>query len=57
MLLANGGFGPASVELVEERNHATEGAVTMCGRYTLKTPVDVLAEHFEVEDYPSTIEA
>jgi putative SOS response-associated peptidase YedK len=27
----------------------------MCGRYTLKTPVDVLAEHFEVEDYPSSL--
>ncbi len=27
----------------------------MCGRYTLKTPIDVLAEYFEVEDYPSSL--
>ncbi len=27
----------------------------MCGRYTLKTPIDVLAEYFEVEDYPSSM--
>ncbi len=27
----------------------------MCGRYTLKTPIDVLAEYFEVEEYPSSL--
>ncbi len=27
----------------------------MCGRYTLKTPINVLAEYFEVEDYPSSL--
>ena len=27
----------------------------MCGRYTLKTPVSVLAEQFEIEDSPSSI--
>ncbi len=27
----------------------------MCGRYTLKTPIDVLAEHFEVEEYPASL--
>ena len=27
----------------------------MCGRYTLKTPVSVLAERFEIEDSPSSI--
>ncbi len=27
----------------------------MCGRYTLRTPIDVLAEGFEIEEYPSTI--
>ena len=27
----------------------------MCGRYTLRTPVDVLAEGFEIEDYPSSL--
>ncbi len=27
----------------------------MCGRYTLKNPMDVLAEYFEVEDYPSSL--
>ncbi len=27
----------------------------MCGRYTLKTPIDALAEYFEVEDYPSSL--
>ncbi len=27
----------------------------MCGRYTLKTPIDVLAEYFEAEDYPSSL--
>ena len=26
----------------------------MCGRYTLRTPVDVLAEGFEIEEYPSS---
>ncbi len=27
----------------------------MCGRYTLKTPVDNLAKQFEVEEYPSSL--
>ena len=27
----------------------------MCGRYTLKTPVDTLAKQFEVEEYPSSL--
>ncbi len=27
----------------------------MCGRYTLKTPIDVLAEYFEVGEYPSSL--
>src|SRR5215216_4713323 len=27
----------------------------MCGRYTLRTPVDTLAEAFEIEEYPSSI--
>jgi putative SOS response-associated peptidase YedK len=27
----------------------------MCGRYTLKTPVSVLAERFDIEDSPSSI--
>ena len=27
----------------------------MCGRYTLRTPVDVLAEGFEIEEHPSSI--
>jgi putative SOS response-associated peptidase YedK len=27
----------------------------MCGRYTLRTPVDSLAEAFEIEEYPSSI--
>ena len=27
----------------------------MCGRYTLKTPIDVLAEHFGIEEYPSSL--
>jgi putative SOS response-associated peptidase YedK len=27
----------------------------MCGRYTLRTPVDSLVEAFEIVDYPSTI--
>ena len=27
----------------------------MCGRYTLKTPINVLAERFEIEEYPSSI--
>ncbi len=27
----------------------------MCGRYTLKTPVDALAEQFEIEEYPSSL--
>jgi putative SOS response-associated peptidase YedK len=26
----------------------------MCGRYTLRTPIDVLAEGFEIEEYPSS---
>ncbi len=26
----------------------------MCGRYTLKTPLDVLAEYFDLDDYPSS---
>ena len=27
----------------------------MCGRYTLKTPIDVLVEHFGIEEYPSSL--
>ena len=27
----------------------------MCGRYTLRTPVDSLAERFEIDDHPSSI--
>ncbi len=27
----------------------------MCGRYTLKTPVDVLAEYFDLDGYPSSL--
>ena len=27
----------------------------MCGRYTLKTPTNVLAEWFEIEEYPSAL--
>jgi putative SOS response-associated peptidase YedK len=27
----------------------------MCGRYTLKTPIDVLAEYFKVHEYPSSL--
>ena len=27
----------------------------MCGRYTLRTPVDSVAEAFEIEEYPSSI--
>ena len=27
----------------------------MCGRYTLKTPINVLAEGFEIKEYPSSI--
>ena len=27
----------------------------MCGRYTLRTPVDSLAEQFEIEEYPSSL--
>src|SRR5215210_6382691 len=27
----------------------------MCGRYTLRTPVDSLVERFEIEEYPSSI--
>ena len=29
----------------------------MCGRYTLRTPVETLAERFELDEYPSTISA
>jgi putative SOS response-associated peptidase YedK len=29
----------------------------MCGRYTLRTPVDTLAERFEIDDMPSSIAA
>jgi len=29
----------------------------MCGRYTLKTPVETLAERFELDEYPSSISA
>ncbi len=29
----------------------------MCGRYTLRTPVDTLAERFEIDDMPSSIPA
>ena len=27
----------------------------MCGRYTLKTPINVLVEHFGIEEYPSSL--
>jgi putative SOS response-associated peptidase YedK len=27
----------------------------MCGRYTLKTPADVLAERFDLDEYPSSL--
>ena len=27
----------------------------MCGRYTLKTPIDVVAEHFGIEEYPASL--
>ena len=27
----------------------------MCGRYTLRTPIDSLVERFEIEEYPSSI--
>lgn len=27
----------------------------MCGRYTLKTPIDVLVEHFGIEEYPTSL--
>ena len=27
----------------------------MCGRYTLKTPVDTLVEQFGIDKYPSSI--
>ena len=27
----------------------------MCGRYTLKTPIDVVAGHFRIEEYPSSL--
>jgi putative SOS response-associated peptidase YedK len=27
----------------------------MCGRYTLKTPINGLAERFEIEEYPSSL--
>src|ERR687895_681991 len=29
----------------------------MCGRYTLRTPVETLAERFELDEYPSSISA
>jgi putative SOS response-associated peptidase YedK len=29
----------------------------MCGRYTLKTPVNVLAEQFQIDEYPSSMNA
>lgn len=29
----------------------------MCGRYTLRTPVDTLAEQFDLDEYPSTLTA
>ena len=27
----------------------------MCGRYTLKTPIDVVAEHFGLDEHPSSL--
>ena len=27
----------------------------MCGRYTLRTPVETLVERFEINEYPSSI--
>src|ERR687885_1707699 len=27
----------------------------MCGRYTLRTPVDPLVENFEIDEYPSSL--
>jgi putative SOS response-associated peptidase YedK len=29
----------------------------MCGRYTLRTSVETLAERFELDEYPSSISA
>jgi putative SOS response-associated peptidase YedK len=29
----------------------------MCGRYTLRTPVDTLAEQFDLDEYPSSLTA
>src|SRR3712207_7839112 len=29
----------------------------MCGRYTWKTPVNVLAEQFQIDEYPSSMNA
>ena len=29
----------------------------MCGRYTLRTPIETLAERFEIDEYPSSISA
>ena len=29
----------------------------MCGRYTLKTPVDTLAEQFQIDEHPSSLTA
>jgi putative SOS response-associated peptidase YedK len=29
----------------------------MCGRYTLKTPANVLAEQFQIDEYPSSMNA
>ena len=34
-----------------------EGWKNMCGRYTLKTPVDALAERFGLDEYPSSLTA
>ncbi len=29
----------------------------MCGRYALKTPINVLAERFQLDEYPSSLNA
>ena len=32
-----------------------KGVTIMCGRYTLKSPVDTLAKQFGIEEYPSSL--
>ena len=38
-----------------EATLATQEAGNMCGRYTLRTPVDSLVERFKIDEYPSSI--